>query len=245
MRMKKNKELLFWGVLISAVQIFMLLVDSVQFLEGEIYQPFKYLYGDGYDRAKFYALEQYMWLVNLSLYCVMAVRKMAQSREENSYFSIVRYPSFRRYYQSVYQSFVIYTAVYQAAVFSGALIGYGIVRAYRSVEGLSWYFLLMSQMLMLLGNLFFGVIMLYAILHKDAVKWAVALYPGIPVIALLSKEYLPQAVNNLIPGNWMMLARSREFCGGGFSIGKAVLLELAVFVLVSWRVVFKKKEKMR
>ncbi len=156
------------------------------------------------------------------------------------YFSIVRYSSFHRYYLSVYKSFVIYTAVYQAAVFSGALIGYGIVRAYRNVEKLNWYFLLMSQMLMLLGNLFFGVIMLYAVLHKDAIKCAVVLYPGIPVIALLSKEYLPQAANNLIPGNWMMLARSREFCGGGFSVSMVVVLELAVFVLVSWRVFFKK-----
>ncbi|MCD7825188.1 MAG: hypothetical protein LUH14_04405 [Clostridiaceae bacterium] len=239
--MKKNKELIFWAILILAVQIFMLLLDSIQFPDGDLYHPFKYLYGDGYDRAKFYALEQYMWLVNLSLYCVMVVKKMTQCREENSYFSIVRYSSFRRYYLSVYKSFVIYTAVYQAAVFSGALMGYSIVRAYRSVAGLNWYFLLMSQMLMLLGNLFFGVIMLYAILQKDAIKCAVVVYPGIPVIALLSKEYLPQAVNNLIPGNWMMLARSRELFGGGFSIGMAVVLELEVFVLVSWRAVFKKK----
>jgi hypothetical protein len=171
----------------------------------------------------------------------MAVRKMIQCREDNSYFSIVRYASFHRYYLSVYKVFVLYTAAYQLAVLLGALAGCGIVRGYRRVEDISWHPLLLSQMLMLLGNFFFGVIMLYAVLRKNAVKWLVVFYPGIPVIALLSKEYLPGAVNNLIPGNWMMLARSREFCAGGFSVWTVCVVELAVFLVVSGMTIHKRR----
>lgn len=234
--MKKYKEIFFWIALILVIQIFMIMLDSAQFLKNEVFHPFRYLYGDGYDSEKFYALEQNMWLINISLYCVMVLSRIVRCREEISYISIIRYNSFRYYYLSVYKSFIIYSISYQIAVFLGALTGYGIVSIYCRVEEVYWYYLLMSQLLLLAGNLFLGVLILYAVLHKHAVKCTLLFYPTIPVIALLSKEYLPQSVNNIIPGNWLMLARSSEFYDGGFDIRKTFIFEVVVFVLVSYMV---------
>ena len=115
--MRKNKELFFRSGSVFVIQIAMILLHSTQFAGREAYQPLRYLYGDGYALSGFYTLEQNMWLINLALYCVMTVQKIVQYREENSYMVIARYPSFRKYYQSVYRCFISYTVAYQLAVF--------------------------------------------------------------------------------------------------------------------------------
>ena len=238
--MRKNKELFFWSGLLFVIQVAMLLLHSTQFSKSEVYQPLRYLYGDGYDLEGFNALEQNMWLINLALYCIISVRKIVQCREENSYMTIARFPSFRKYYQSTYYRFIGYSFAYQLTVFLGAIAGYEIIRTIHTVDKINWLYFVLSQFCLLMGNLFFGSIIFYAILHKNAIKWAIVCYPGIPVFSLFSKEYLPKMVSNFIPGSWMMLARSRLFSEEGFFLWVVFLIEIVVFALVSCAAICRK-----
>lgn len=92
-------------------------MQMTQYGREDLYQPLKFLYGDGYGRAKLHNVEQYMWLLELSLYCIVTVRKIVQYKEEDSYMMIVRYPDFRSYYRAAYGTFVKYTVLYQIFFF--------------------------------------------------------------------------------------------------------------------------------
>lgn len=231
--MKKNREIYFWSCLICFVQIIMLLVHSTQFSQDEIYQPLLYLYGKSNSLAGFYALEQNMWLINIALYCIMVIRKMVQYKEESSYIIIARYQSFREYYRKTYSYFIQYTIVYQIAVFLGALAGYAILSNVRTLAVLNWSQVMLSQFCLLMGNLFFGIILFWCIMQRNAEKWAIIIYPGVPVFALLSGEFMPEKVSNFIPGSWLMLARSRIFSDGGFVLWGVFLAETIVFANMS------------
>lgn len=43
---------------------------------SRLYQAMKFLCRDDHRRAKLYNVEQYMWLLGLSLYCVVTVWKI-------------------------------------------------------------------------------------------------------------------------------------------------------------------------
>lgn len=75
--------------------------------------------------------------------------------------------------------------------------------------------------------------MFYLILHFNAVKLAVVLYPGLPVIAIVLRERIPEAVSNWNPGSWLMAARSSRMVSGGFPVGIVFLIEIIIFTAVS------------
>lgn len=231
--MRDKREIVFWSSVIFLVQILLMLAQMTQYGGEDLYQPLKFLCGDGYGRAKLYNVEQYMWLLELSLYCIVTVRKIVQYKEEDSYMMIVRYPDFRSYYRAAYGTFVKYTVLYQIFLFLGTLAGTGVVRLGHSVQGVCWQPFLLSQGCMFLENLCFGIIMFYLILHFNAVKLAVVLYPGLPVIAIVLRERIPEAVSNWNPGSWLMAARSSRMVSGGFPVGIVFLIEIIIFTAVS------------
>ena len=231
--MRDKREIVFWSSVIFLAQILLMLAQMTQYGGEDLYQPLKFLYGDGYGRAKLHNVEQYMWLLELSLYCIVTVRKIVQYKEEDSYMMIVRYPDFRSYYRAAYGTFVKYTVLYQIFLFLGTLAGTGVVRLGHSVRGVCWQPFLLSQGCMFLGNLCFGIIMFYLILHFNAVKLAVVLYPGLPVIAIVLRERIPEAVSNWTPGSWLMAARSSRMVSGGFPVGIVFLIEIIIFTAVS------------
>ena len=163
--MRDKREIVFWSSVIFLVQILLMLAQMTQYGGEDLYQPLKFLCGDGYGRAKLYNVEQYMWLLELSLYCIVTVRKIVQYKEEDSYMMIVRYPDFRSYYRAAYGTFVKYTILYQLFLFLGTLAGTGMVRLGHSVQGVCWQPFLLSQGCMFLGNLCFGIIMFY-LMHR-------------------------------------------------------------------------------
>lgn len=233
MKIKADKELLFWSGVTFLVEIAMLLLRSSQYLAGETYQPLLYLYGMGYDMEGFHALELNMWLINLSLYCVMTLGKVTRQREEKSYMAVARYPSFRAYYRMAYGCFIMNTFAYQISLFLGALCGYGILHGMGRAVVLHMHDVLMSQLCLLMGNLFFGILIFCCILHRGAVKLAVVIYPGMPVLAMVFGESIPVLINNFLPGSWMMYGRSEIYTEGGFSLLAVLLAELVSFLAVS------------
>ena len=241
--MRDKREIVFWSSVIFLVQILLMLAQMTQYGGEDLYQPLKFLCGDGYGRAKLYNVEQYMWLLELSLYCIVTVRKIVQYKEEDSYMMIVRYPDFRSYYRAAYGTFVKYTILYQLFLFLGTLAGTGMVRLGHSVQGVCWQPFLISQGCMFLGNLCFGIIMFYLILHFNAVKLAVVLYPGLPVTAVVLRERIPRAVNNWNPGSWLMAARSSRMVSGGFPVAIVFLIEIIIFTAVSILSVEKREIK--
>lgn len=233
MRGKDDRELLFWCGIVFLAQVAMLLLQSMQFLAGETYQPLLYLYGEPYDAEGFHALEQDMWLINISLYCVMALGKMTRQREEKSYMAVARYPSFRAYYRMAYISFIRNTLAYQVFVFLGAMCGYGILWAMGKPVSMNLHDVMLSQICMMMGNLFLGILIFYCVLRRGAVKMAVVVYPGMPVLALVFGKSIPVMINNFFPGSWMMLGKSGAYSEGGFSLGLVLLVEMVAFLVLS------------
>ena len=80
--MRDKREIVFWSSVIFLAQILLMLAQMTQYGGDDLYQPLKFLYGDGYGRAKLHNVEQYMWLLELSLYCIVTVRKIVQYKEE-------------------------------------------------------------------------------------------------------------------------------------------------------------------
>lgn len=64
-------------------------------------------------------------------------------------------------------------------------------------------------------------------------RLAVVLYPGLPVIAIVLRERIPEAVSNWNPGSWLMAARSSRMVSGGFPVGIVFLIEIIIFTAVS------------
>jgi len=233
MGMRGDREMIFWCSMAFLVQVVMLLLQSTQFLAGEAYHPLLYLYGKGYDMEGFHALEQDMWLINLSLYGVMTMGRITRQREEKSYMAVARYPSFQAYYRMAYGYFVKNTVAFQISVFLGALSGYAVLCGMGRRVVLNMYYVLLSQLCMMLGNLFFGILIFYCVFHRGGVKLAVVIYPGMPVLALVFGESLPVMISNFLPGSWMMFGRSGIYSDGGFSLWAVLLAELVLFLAVS------------
>lgn len=247
--MKKNKELLCWGSLIFLIQLVMILLQANHRLHDPIldlvvqgygkledvfpFEPLSYLYGKGYDGSGFQGLEQHMWLMNIALYCVMVIGKMTQYKEEYSYMIISRYKSFREYYRMVYFCFLKYTFVYQISLFLGALAGAMILQVTENTVSCQLFLVIMAQISLLIGNLFWGIFVLYFILHKNQWKWSMLIYPCVPIISLFIGEDLPARISNLFPGSWMMLARSNLMVAEGFSFWGVLLIEGFVFFIMS------------
>lgn len=248
MWMKKYKELILWGVVIYFIQIAMILIranyyfndpviEMITQLQGKEdafrFDPVLYVYGEGHDTKGFNALEQNMWFVNIALYCVMVIQKMIQYKEENSYMIIMRYDSFYSYYKMVYTSFLKYTFFYQVFLFVGELAGIKVLEVMQCSLSYDLFLLGMAQVCTMVGNLFFGIFVLYFILHKDAWKGSLIIYPCMPIIAILLGNKLPVGISNLFPGSWVMLARSNLMATKGFSFWGIIVLEVVVFLFMS------------
>ena len=90
-----------------------------------------------------------------------------------------------------------------------------------------------SQVCMLMGELFFGAVMSIFILRWNALRGAIVIYPGIPMISYYLGSSLPVKWSNLLPGNWLMAARSNLVSKGGYSMAAALFVELLLFVICS------------
>ena len=173
-----------------------------------------------------------MFLTQLT-YCIMVIRKIAKKREENAYMIIPRYKSFRAYYGSVYRELVGYTFLYQTAILTGSIVGYRLVWYTHHVQAFDERQFLGSQVCMLMGELFFGAVMSIFILRWNALRGAIVIYPGIPMISYYLGSSLPVKWSNLLPGNWLMAARSNLVSKGGYSMAAALFVELLLFVICS------------
>lgn len=146
---------------------------------------------------------------------------------------IPRYKSFRAYYGSVYRELVGYTFLYQTAILTGSIVGYRLVWYTHHVQAFDERQFLGSQVCMLMGELFFGAVMSIFILRWNALRGAIVIYPGIPMIPYYLGSSLPVKWSNLLPGNWLMAARSNLVSKGGYSIAAVLFVELLLFVICS------------
>ena len=67
----------------------------------------------------------------------------------------------------------------------------------------------------------------------NALRGAIVIYPGIPMISYYLGSSLPVKWSNLLPGNWLMAARSNLVSKGGYSMAAALFVELLLFVICS------------
>ena len=81
---------------------------------------------------------------------------------------------------------------------------------------------------MLMGELFFGAVMSIFILRWNALRGAIVIYPGIPMISYYLGSSLPVKWSNLLPGNWLMAARSNLVSKGWIFDGGCVICGIAV-----------------
>ena len=58
----------------------------------------------------------------------------------------------------------------------------------------------------------------------NALRGAIVIYPGIPMISYYLGSSLPVKWSNLLPGNWLMAARSNLVSKGGYSMAAALLV---------------------
>lgn len=228
----KIQSVLLWFGICFLLQILLLLMQEFQY-DGEHYQPLLYLFGKKYGKNAFYATSETMMFLTQLTYCIMVIRRIAKKREENAYMIIPRYKSFRAYYGSVYRELVGYTFLYQTAILTGSIVGYRLVWYTHHVQAFDERQFLGSQVCMLMGELFFGAVMSIFILRWNALRGAIVIYPGIPMISYYLGSSLPVKWSNLLPGNWLMAARSNLVSKGGYSMAAALFVELLLFVLCS------------
>lgn len=156
------------------------------------------------------------------------------AREENAFMTIPRYESYRAYYGTVYREFVCYTVVYQAAVLMGSVVGYLLVLPRHHAMAFDGRQFAIAQVCMLMGNLLFGAVMSICILRWNALRTSILIYPGIPLFSYYTGSGMPVRWSNLLPGTWLMAARSSMVSKGGYSVPAVLLLELVLFVGCSY-----------
>lgn len=240
--MKKYRQMLAYGSMVFVLQILMLLIRATDFSMDSINNPMLYIYGKVNDSGSYKALDIDMWMINLILYGVMVIGKVSKYRNGNFYMIISRYKSFKSYYKMVYYQFVANTLCYQICLALGAICGLEFIRKTDFQITFHMQTFILAQTGMFLGNLFFGIIVVYVILRLNSLKLSIFIYPGIPILSFVAGMGLPACFSNFFPGNWLLLAKSSVLSEDGYNLAGVIVLEMLIFALVSIKLLKSKTD---
>lgn len=195
-------------------------------------QSISYLLGEEYDPKKWDWARLPLWCFLHAGFGIYLGVHLSRMQTENGYMSLMRYRSFRKYFQTVFVNTTILTLVYDVIMNASIIINTGLLYSLWNKQP-RWDLLGQIMALNLCSHLFWGSVSAFLIVVLNRMKEALVIYPGIVFWNLVVCAPFSESVCKWFPGNWTMLRRSEVLLEGGFSVATACGILLVLWVVIS------------
>lgn len=233
---QKAKKIFPPGMIVFAAQIIMLYIRSAEFSSNYANNPLLYIYGATKDTEQFKLLDVDLWLLNLTLYCLLVIRRVTFYHDRFAYMFLPRYKKYKVFYGKVYGQLFRDTLLYQVFLAAGAYAGCILIKRMGFWVVFETDIFVWANICMMVGNLFLGTAAAYCIFCIRSLRAAILIYPGIPVLSCFLGLKLSVSISSFMPGSWMMIARSDMLAEGGYGLYRVILLEVVLSVIIFWKI---------
>ena len=203
-------------IFVFVLEIFAVFLLMVQSPPGSSVEPLHFLCGPEYDWNLWNSKEMEVWFLQIFLFAIIVLRYAEQYREEASYMRIVRYCSWKQYYQMVLFKIILYIFSFHLTMVCGLFCGTALGHFTGWKVLLDGREIFLSLVCFALSNLFLGILASYCVVHLQSLKFSLVIYPVLPVLICFLRDIPGKPAGNFLPANWAMLARSDYLETGGF-----------------------------